>query len=110
MAISSWGDKLILIRPHRWTSTFPAPAKPSRTSYPPCLSPSTYSSSIKTKKDANEGNDLHLTFTFEWPHPELEEGSEQAKELAASRTAMGRGVVPHTIEVAREMKASGRLG
>ena len=68
------------------------------------------SSPSPTETNENESSELYLTFTFEWPHPELEEGSGQAKELAASRTAIGRGVVPHTVEVAREMKASGQLG
>ncbi|KAJ9219298.1 hypothetical protein DTO271D3_2375 [Paecilomyces variotii] len=54
--------------------------------------------------------ELFLTFTFHWPHPDVAEGSEEAKKLEEKYWAMSRQVVPHTIETARKMKAEGRLG
>ncbi|GAD94272.1 conserved hypothetical protein [Paecilomyces variotii No. 5] len=54
--------------------------------------------------------ELFLTFTFRWPHPDVAEGSEETKKLEDKYWAMCRHVVPHTIEVARKMKAEGRLG
>lgn len=54
--------------------------------------------------------ELFLTFVFHWPHPDVEEGSEEAKKLEEKYWAMSRGVVPHTIDVARKMKVEGRLG
>lgn len=54
--------------------------------------------------------ELFLTFTFHWPHPDVVERSEEAKKLEEKYWAMSRQVVPHTIETARKMKAEGRLG
>ncbi|OJJ45786.1 hypothetical protein ASPZODRAFT_26405 [Penicilliopsis zonata CBS 506.65] len=52
--------------------------------------------------DSGDPADLYLTFTFEWPHPDVEAGSQQEEELRGRYAAMGRQVVPHTVAVARE--------
>lgn len=45
-----------------------------------------------------------------WPHPEIADNhSEEVKKLEEKYLEMSRAVVPHTVEVARRMKAEGRL-
>ena len=53
--------------------------------------------------------DLYLIFTFEWPHPELEAGSVEVKELERERGELSRGIVPRTVEVARGLVRDGLL-
>lgn len=53
--------------------------------------------------------DLYLTFTFEWPFPELVEGSEEAREKERQLREMGNETVGHTIEVLRGMAGRGEL-
>lgn len=53
---------------------------------------------------------MFLTFTFEFPHPDVAEGSREARTLEEKYRAMSRQVVPHTVDVARRMKGEGRLG
>jgi len=55
------------------------------------------------------GGELFLTFTFEWPHPELHAGSVEVKQIEAKRADLSCGVVPHTVEVARALKRDGLL-
>jgi hypothetical protein len=52
---------------------------------------------------------LHLTFTFEWPHPEVAAGSEAAKQLEQQHIARASFWVPHSVAVARKLKEEGRL-
>jgi len=53
---------------------------------------------------------LHLTFTFEWPHPEVAAGSEAAKQLEQKYYAEASYWVPHSVAVSRKLKEEGRLG
>lgn len=59
---------------------------------------------------ASDPEELQLTFTFEWPHPEIAASDEaEVQKLREKYLAMSRAVVPRTVEVAREMKLQGRL-
>lgn len=51
--------------------------------------------------------DLYLTFYFEWHFPELEAGSSEAREREETLWGVARGVVGHTVEVAREIVGEG---
>lgn len=53
--------------------------------------------------------DLYLSFYFEWPMPDLKEGSEEAKQREAVLQERVKGVVQHTVDVARTMKTEGKL-
>lgn len=60
--------------------------------------------------DGDEGgSDLYLTFTFEWPFPELVAGSREAVEKERQLRAMGDEAVRHTIVVLREMAGRGEI-
>lgn len=63
-----------------------------------------------TVSQGKDETDLYLTFYFEWPYPNLEEGSTEAKETEKKLWGMAREVVQHTIDVAREMARDGKLG
>lgn len=54
--------------------------------------------------------DLYLTFYFEWPYPELKEGSQEAKETVGRLWEMAKVTMQHTIDVARDMAREGKLG
>ena len=64
------------------------------------------SNSISQGKDET---DLYLTYYFEWPYPEMEEGSEEAKKLSDQLWEMAKTTVQHTVDVTREMKSKGEL-
>lgn len=65
---------------------------------------------ISRLASADQPDQLLLTFTFEWPHPEVSgENREEVKKLEEKYAGMGRQVVPHTVDVARRMKDEGRL-
>lgn len=67
-------------------------------------------SNIVSGLDSNP-EDLMLTFTFVWPHPEVKDGDEvQIKQLKEKYEGMSKMVVPHTVAVARKMLVEGRLG
>lgn len=57
-----------------------------------------------------DATDLYLTFFFEWPYPQLEEGSDEAKKTSDQLWAMARESVAHTIDVAREKVKEGNIG
>lgn len=59
------------------------------------------------------GSDLFLTFTFVFPHPEVqddENDEEEAKRLEEKYLAMAREVVQRSVEVARRMKVGAAWG
>lgn len=58
--------------------------------------------------DGDEG-ELYLTFTFQWPFPELVAGSAEAVEKERQLRAMGDEAVRHTIVVLREMAGRGEI-
>lgn len=53
--------------------------------------------------------DLYLTFYFEWPYPNLEEGSKEAQETSDKLWGMAKTVVQHTVDYARDMAKEGKL-
>lgn len=57
-----------------------------------------------------DATDLYLTFYFEWPYPQIEEGSDEAKKTSEKMWSMAREAVAHTIDVAREMVKEGKVG
>lgn len=62
---------------------------------------------ISQGKDATE---LYLSFYFEWPFPDLKEGSEDAEDMDKQLWGMARKTVQHTIDYARNMAKEGKLG
>jgi hypothetical protein len=63
-----------------------------------------------TISQGTDENDLYLTFYFEWPYPDLEAGSQEARDMEGKLWGMAREVVKHTIDYARDMKREGKLG
>jgi hypothetical protein len=61
--------------------------------------------------DSSSGQpELFLTFTFDFPHPEITDpNSDEARKQREKYLGLGRQVVPHSVEVARKMKVEGRL-
>lgn len=53
--------------------------------------------------------DLNMTYTFEWRHPEVEEGSEEHRRLAEQRVQEAQMAVHKSIESMRRMAAAGEL-
>ncbi len=53
--------------------------------------------------------DLYMTFTFEWPVPDIEAGTKEAEEKRKQIQALGTKTVRHTIDVMREMAEKGEL-
>lgn len=62
-----------------------------------------------TISQGKDETDLYLTFYFEWQHPKMQEGSEEAKKTLDQLWEQARKTVQHTIDVAREMKNKGEL-
>lgn len=62
-----------------------------------------------TISQGKDETDLYLTFYFEWPYPNIKEGSEEAKKTSAQLWEQARKSVQHTIDVAKEMKSKGEL-
>jgi hypothetical protein len=62
--------------------------------------------------EADKEDELYLTFSFDFPHPEITDREAQKDDIEAHQTEARKGgskVVPHTIEVARQMKVDGEL-
>ncbi|MCJ1426718.1 hypothetical protein MMC29_004621 [Sticta canariensis] len=57
-----------------------------------------------------DATDLYLTFYFEWPYPQIEEGSDEAKKSSEQLWEMAKEAVSHTVNVAREMVKVGKVG
>ncbi|KAH8703813.1 hypothetical protein BGW36DRAFT_92450 [Talaromyces proteolyticus] len=53
--------------------------------------------------------DIYMVSTYEWHHPEVEEGSEEHKKLTEYYWHMSNETVKHTVAVAKKMKAEGKL-
>lgn len=51
---------------------------------------------------------LYMTYTFEWPHPELEGDEEGLKKKLQQEKAMAKVAVEDTIKAMREMVVDGR--
>lgn len=62
--------------------------------------------------EAGEEEELYLTFSFDFPHPEITDRQAQKDEVEGHQTearTSASKVVPHTIEVARQMKIDGKI-
>jgi hypothetical protein len=55
------------------------------------------------------GGELLLTFTFEWEHKEIEEGSEEAVKKQNQYQQAAPRVVAGTISAIRQMVKDGKL-
>ena len=53
--------------------------------------------------------DLQMTYFFEWPHPNVEAGSNEEKELTEQHKKRGKMSVDKSIEAIRRMAAAGKL-
>ena len=54
--------------------------------------------------------DLHLTFYFEWPFPNIEAGSAEEKETSDKLWATAKGSVQATIDHTRTLVKEGKVG
>ena len=62
-----------------------------------------------TVSQGKDETDLYLTFYFEWPYPDLDEGSTKAKEISEQLWELARETVQHTIDYARDRAKEGKL-
>ena len=62
-----------------------------------------------TVSQGENETDLYLTFYFEWPYPNLEEGSQEARETNERLWGMAKKTVQHTIDYARNMAKEGKF-
>lgn len=53
--------------------------------------------------------ELNMTYFFEWPHPDVEAGSDKEKELTEQHKKRGKMSVDKTIEAIRKMVVAGKL-
>ena len=53
--------------------------------------------------------DLHMTYFFEWLHPDVEAGSEKEKTLTEEHRKRGKMSVDKSIEAIRRMAVAGEL-
>ncbi|KAK5707995.1 hypothetical protein LTR97_000535 [Elasticomyces elasticus] len=53
--------------------------------------------------------DFNMTYTFEWRHPDVAEGSEEHKRLAEQYRKQAQGAVHNSIEAMRKMAINGEL-
>lgn len=61
-------------------------------------------------ESASGSGELFLTFTFDFPHPDITDpNGEAARSQRDQHLAVARQVVPHSVDVARKMKVEGRL-
>ncbi|RMZ83005.1 hypothetical protein DV737_g1763, partial [Chaetothyriales sp. CBS 132003] len=58
---------------------------------------------------AGGSEDLYMTYTFEWQHPELEGKDEELKKKYEQEEALAKVAVESTIKVMREMVKDGRI-
>ncbi|KAK3168864.1 hypothetical protein OEA41_005312 [Lepraria neglecta] len=63
-----------------------------------------------TVSQGKDETDLYLTFYFEWPYPDMQEGSKEAKEMSDKLWSMAKKTVQHTIDYARDMAKEAKLG
>jgi len=59
--------------------------------------------------EALDGMDLHMTYTFEWRYPDVEEGSEEHERLRESCVRGAKMAVHSSIEAMRGMARRGEL-
>jgi len=55
-------------------------------------------------------NDYNMTYTFEWRHPDVQEGSDEHKKFVKQYVAQAQMAVHNSIESMRKMAAAGELG
>ena len=53
--------------------------------------------------------ELHMTYFFEWPHPDVEADSAKEKELMEQHRKRGKMSVEKSIEAIRRMVVAGTL-
>lgn len=58
---------------------------------------------------SGEENDFMMTYTFEWRHPHVKEGSEEHHKLVEERRRTAKMAVHSSIERMRKMAADGEL-
>ena len=57
--------------------------------------------------DTDDDSILYMTFTIEWPHPNLKEGSPEAKEMWTKVYEMSKDIIKTTNETVRQMVKDG---
>lgn len=55
-------------------------------------------------------SDLHMTYIFEWKHPDLEAGSAEARDLQAKHKLMAKMAVDKSVESIRKFVKEGVIG
>ncbi|EED16783.1 conserved hypothetical protein [Talaromyces stipitatus ATCC 10500] len=71
--------------------------------------PSTGTSITNILSQGVEEGEMYMVSTYEWHHPEVEDGSEEHKKLMDLYWRLSSETVKHTVAVARQMKSEGKL-
>ncbi|KAK3934145.1 DUF1857-domain-containing protein [Diplogelasinospora grovesii] len=58
---------------------------------------------------SGEPEDLHMTYMFEWRHPDVEAGSEEAKKMEEAHRKTAKMAVESSIETIRRLVKEGKL-
>lgn len=59
--------------------------------------------------DCDDESVLYMTFTIEWPHPNVKEGSEEAKEKYVQCSTLCKQIIKTTIDTIRTMVKEEKL-
>lgn len=66
-------------------------------------------SNIVSEGPGGTEGDLHMTYVFEWRHPEVEAGGAEEEELTVKHRGMAKMAVDGTIQTLRKLAAAGEL-
>lgn len=66
-------------------------------------------SNIISDGPSGEPNDLFLSYSFEWKHPNVEAGSAEAEQFQAKHKKTAKMAVDSTIATVRRMAKEGTL-
>ncbi|GAB7348044.1 hypothetical protein MBLNU459_g6080t1 [Dothideomycetes sp. NU459] len=66
-------------------------------------------SNIISDGPSGEATDLHMTYAFQWLHPDVEAGSAEEKELMRGHKATAKMAVDKSIEAIRRLVNEGKI-
>lgn len=66
-------------------------------------------SNIVSDGPSGEVEDMYMTYTFSWLHPELKDGDPKIQEVTQRSKAMAKMAVEGSIDTVRRLVKEGRL-
>jgi len=104
----------VIFRPGAGPKADGEPVKEVCKEYPPCRVDFYQGDGSKianyvSQGPSGEAGDLFMTYVFEWRHPGVEAGSEQAGEMEAKHKATAKMAVESSIETIRRLVSEGKI-